>query len=92
MHSVLCILIIVHRSQEGSEQIEVISPVDPDGVVHFAADGHLLPAHRHPPARVPTCRIGCLLPSDNKSKRLWSQNSRTGHIVVDLPPYCLRFS
>ena len=52
MQSVLCTLIVVHMSQEGSEQIEVNSPVDPDGVVHFAADGHL-PSSSMPPSKGP---------------------------------------
>ena len=46
MQNTLCILISVHMSQEGPGQIQVNSLVDPEGVVHLTADGHLLPARR----------------------------------------------
>ena len=92
MQNALCILIFVHMSQEGPGQIQVNSPVDPEGVVHLTADGHLRPAHRCPLTRVHTCRIGSLLASANKLMRFWSTNSTDGHIVVDLPPCPLRFS
>ena len=53
MQNALCILIFVHMSQEGPGQIQVNSPVDPEGVVYLTADGYLLPAHRRYLARFP---------------------------------------
>ena len=53
MQDALCILSVVHMSQEGPGQIQVDSPVDPEGMVHLTADGHLLPAHQRHLARFP---------------------------------------